>query len=140
MKIWLELNYRLEKEPEQFKEVETISTRKVYIWENNRATMTDTGIYSSHMRVANGDLEEPLLEIWSATEQPIPNIVDDSWEEQYKVIDYTKASLEWNTDHHLLRLCWDQQLASYQEGKVKAKILELLQSMNLNIPPLVKVK
>lgn len=144
MKIQLELSFNLEEEPLIFKSVEKLVERRIYCWENYRASVyseDDTKIY---LRASenNDDLIETsgILEVWKAKESPIPPTVDDLWTEKFKFIDYIKAFLEWHPDQKLLKLGWDQQLESYQEGKVKAVAVELLQSLKLELPPLVKVR
>ena len=144
MKIWIEINYNLADEPELLKNTENGERRrKTYIWENNRATIDDDGNYKSSRRlnlgITNQSHNEGLIEIWEPTDEPTPSVIDDSWEEEYKIIDYSKACLEWYPVHSVLKLCWDQQLESYQEGKVKSLILELSQKLQLNLPPLAKV-
>jgi hypothetical protein len=143
MKINLELNYSLEEEPEQFKSVEKLNMRKIYVWEDKRVSIGEDGSYLDFMRASepskNQEANEGLLELWQNTTSVIPPIPDDIWTEIYKSIDYNKAFLEWHPSQKLLKLCWDQQSDSYQAGKVKAIVVELLQSMNLELPPLVKL-
>jgi len=143
MKINLELNYILEEEPEQFKPVEKLNMRKIYIWENRRVSVETDGSYVDFMRASepskNHEAHEGLLEVWQPATSVIPPIPDDIWTETYKSIDYTKAFLEWHPSQKLLKLCWDQQSDSYQVGKVKAIVVEMLQSINLELPPLVKL-
>ena len=143
MKINLELNYNLENEPEQFKIVEKLNRRKIYVWENRRVSIGEDGSYVDYMRASepsqNIECNDSLLELWQNTSSVIPPQPDDIWIETYKSIDYTKAFLEWHPSEKLLKLCWDQQYDSYQAGKVKAVVLELLQSMNLVLPPLAKI-
>ena len=144
MKIHLELSFNLEEEPNIFKTVEKVVERYIYCWENYRAIVyleNETKIYA---RVSENkdDLPETsgLLEIWEAKESPIPPKIDDLWSEKFKLIEYPKAFLEWHPDQKLLKLGWDQQLESYQEGKVKTVVVELIQTLNLELPPLVKVR
>lgn len=143
MKINLELNYSLEDEPVQFKTVEQLNKRKIYVWEDRRVSIGEDGSYVDLMRASepsyNEEAPDVLLEIWQNTTSVIPPKPDDIWTETYKSIDYTKAFLEWHPSQKLLKLCWDQQSDSYQAGKVKAVVVELLQSMNLTLPPLVKL-
>jgi hypothetical protein len=143
MKINLELNYSLEQEPEQFKTIDRLNKRKIYLWEDRRVSVGEDGSYDDFMRASepnnNDDTPDPLLEIWQRTTSVIPPHPDDIWTESYKSIDYTKAFLEWHPSQKLLKLCWDQQSDSYQAGKVKTVVVELLQSMNLELPPLAKL-
>jgi hypothetical protein len=143
MKINLELNYSLEEEPEQFKTVEQLNTRKIYVWEDRRVMVSEDGSYIDFMRASEPCLSETsetaLLEVWQSATSVIPPKPDDIWVETYKCIDYSKAFLEWHPSQKLLKLCWDQQSDSYQAGKVKAIVVELLQSLNLTLPPLVRL-
>lgn len=144
MKINLELNYSLEEEPEQFKPVEQLNTRKIYVWEDKRVSIGEDGSYVDFIRSSepsyNQDTSGALIEIWQNATSVIPPQPDDIWTETYKCIDYTKAFLEWHPSQKLLKLCWDQQSDSYQAGKVKAVVVEVLQSLNLVLPPLAKLK
>ena len=143
MKINLELYYSLEQEPEQFKTIEKLNIRKIYVWEDRRVSIGEDGSYIDLIRASEPTMNEEavtgLLEIWQNTVSVIPPQPDDIWTESYKSIDYTKAFLEWHPSQKLLKLCWDQQSDSYQAGKVKAVVVELLQSLNLTLPPLVKL-
>ena len=124
--------------------IKTINKRVVYIWSDKRALIESTGDYIGFRRatmpVDELNKDDGLLEAWVKFDEPIPVIVDDSWEEEYKLIDNSKAFLEWHPQQKLLRLMWDQQLESYQEGKVKSVVLELLRSLQLELPPLVKAE
>lgn len=143
MKINLELNFSLENEPEQFKSVEKLNTRKIYVWEDRRVSIGEDGSYIDFMRASypgeQDDTSIGLLEVWQTTTSVIPPTPDDIWTETYKQIDHTKAFLEWHPSQKLLKLCWDQQSDSYQAGKVKTVVVDLLESLNLVLPPLVKI-
>ena len=145
MKINLELNYILENEPEQFKTVEKLNKRKIYVWEDRRVSVGEDGSYIDFMRAFEPSKDHEsadsaaLLELWHPAISVIPPHPDDIWVETYKTIDYTKAFLEWHPSQKLLKLCWDQQHDSYQAGKVKSIVVDLVRDLNLELPPLAKL-
>ena len=142
MKLYIELNYDLQEEPSIFSEIETIKTRKIYLWGNKKASLEQDSSYISYVR-ASQTIEEPdsgFLEVWAPITASPPQKVDDSWIEEFKIIEHSTVSLEWHPKTKTVRLCWHQLAQSYQEGLVKAAVLNQLQSLSLELPPLVKVE
>ena len=140
--IRLELNYILNEEPQLFNNTQT-KTRKVYMWTDKRAIFEEAGDYLCFKRESE-ILEPPeqgFMELWSSLQEMPPPDIDDSWVEEYKSIeDLSKVSLEWHPHPNALRIFWNQQAQSYRNGLVKAPVLELLKSLSLELPTLVKLQ
>lgn len=139
MKISVELSFILEEEPRQFANIDTES-RKKYVWGDKVASFNTSGNYSSYRRSSEQTTDEHgFMEILEPLDESPPPNVDDCWEEDFKRIEGPTVSLEWHPSQNMIRLCWNQQSQSLQEGKVKSVVLEHLRAFSLDLPPLAKV-
>ena len=137
MKVRVELSFVLLQEPQLFINIDS-QTRKVYVWGDKIASFSDS--YNSFRRCSEQSEDHPgFVEILEPVDEQPPASIDDSWEEIYKTIPGPIVSLEWFPVQNMIRLYWTQQSQSLQEGKVKPAVLEQLQMLNLDLPPLAKV-
>ena len=139
MKISVELSFTLDEEPKQFHNIDAES-RKMYVWGDRIASFNKSGNYSCFRRCSEQTSDQSgFVEILEPTDESPPPVVDDSWEEEFKSIDSPTVSLEWHPSQNMIRLCWNQQSQSLQEGKVQSAVLEHLRTFSLDLPPLAKV-
>lgn len=136
MKIRIELNFYLPEEPQQFINIKP-SKRKIYVWSDKIGSFSEDGTYRSFRKLHINDAGS--MEILEPIDESPPPIIDDAWEEEIKNIDDSTISLEWYSDQKMIRLWWNQQYQSLQEGKVKSAALEYLERFSLQLPPLEKV-
>jgi len=142
MKLSIELNYDLLEEPAIFSEIQSLKTRKIYLWADKKATMELDFEYNSYIR-ASEQQDEPdigFIEVWIPITDAPPKTVDDFWMEEFKLIEHPTVSLEWHPKTKTVRLCWRQLALSYQEGLVKSAVINQLKSLSLELPPLVKAQ
>lgn len=142
MKLHIEVNYDMPEEPAIFLNIETLKTRKIYLWEDKKAIIELDANYNSYLRSSEitDEPENGFMEIWVPFTESPPQNIDDSWVEEYKIIELTTFYLEWHPKNKKVRLSWNQQAHSYQEGLVKAAVLDQLNSLSLQLPPLAKVR
>ena len=130
-----ELNYILEKEPDEFLTVIT-TKRTVYIWEDKRTHVEQNGEIFS-WTCASEMTEQPnsgFMEIWETTQTNIPTKIDNKWDETYKSIIGNDYVIEWHTHTCLLRIIWFQNLKSLKETKLLGSVVKKIDDMGLEIP------
>ena len=143
MKIQVELNYILQEEPAVFKDIETLTERKVYVWNDKRTELDSDGTITTFQYYSQIKMEPSSnshMDFLVQTDNETPAQIDDSWLETYKVIKTPTFSLDWLVDSKVLRLSWTQLKQSLQEMKLKAKVLSQIQALGLEIPPFAKLQ
>lgn len=143
MKIQVELNYLLLDEPEMFKSIQNIYERKIYVWDDQKSILDADGQIRTLTKVSQ-ITEEPQncnmdYYLKEQSQSQVPAKIDDTWLEHYKAIEEPTISLEWVPEQRLLRLVWSQLAQSLLEHKLKARVLQILQELHLEIPPFAKL-
>jgi len=142
MKVLVEANFFLEKEPIDFENIE-VQKRKVYLWGSNRLQFSENSAYTVYSR-ASELVESPLsshtniTEVWYLNKQspPTPPNPDDAWSEMYKEIPSDTILLEWHTTNKQFRVSWNQTIKTLQQGKILSNVQKELQRFNLILPEL----
>jgi hypothetical protein len=142
MKVLVEANFFLEKEPIDFENIE-VQKRKVYLWGSNRLQFSENSAYTVYSR-ASELVESPLsshtniTEVWYLNKQspPTPPNPDDAWSEMYKEIPIDTILLEWHTNNKQFRVSWNQTIKTLQQGKILSNVQKELQRFNLILPEL----
>jgi hypothetical protein len=143
MKIQVELNYILQEEPAVFKDITTLSERKVYVWNDKRTELDSDGAITTFQYYSQIQMEPSTnshMDFLVQIDNETPAQVDDSWFETYKVVKNPTFSLEWLAESKVLRLSWTQLKQSLEEMKLKAKVLSQIQALGLEIPPFAKLQ
>ena len=142
MKVLVEANFFLEKEPAEFENIE-VQKRKVYIWGSNRLQFSENSAYTVYSRAS--ELTDSLLtpdinitEVWYLNKEspPTPPNPDDAWSEIYKEISSDPILLEWHTNNKQLRLSWNQTIKTLQQGKILTNVQKEFQRFGLVMPEL----
>jgi hypothetical protein len=145
MKVLVEANFFLEKEPVDFENIE-VQKRKVYIWGSNRLQFSENSVYTVYSRASeltessiNPDTN--ITELWYLNKEspPTPPKPDDAWLEMYKEIPGDSILLEWNTNHKYLRVSWNQTVKTLQQGKILTNVQTELQRFGLVLHELPQV-
>jgi hypothetical protein len=139
MKVLVEANFFLEKEPADFENIE-VQKRKVYTWGSNRLQFSENSPYTVYSR-ATELTETPvnpdtnITEVWYLNKEspPTPPNPDDAWTEVYKEIPSETILLEWHTNHNQLRVSWNQTIKTLQQGKILANVQKELQRFGLGL-------
>lgn len=130
-KIQFEANFLLDEEPVEFKNLQMTGKRTVYIWEDKRGVFTKDDPFIVWKRRSYME-KEPVggaIELWEQTsEEAIPKVISDIWEEHFKVSQQDKVITEWHPSQKLLRLVWSQRP---QGEKVLQQVAQLMKRWGL---------
>lgn len=138
MKVLVEISYRLENEPEAFKEIAT-TNRVVYIWENKRGYLICDQPWQTFSRrsVMNTPPENGFMEIWSNNINDIsdpPNDADDMWNETYKSIEHKNYCMEWHPVAKQLRIVWSQSEETLNDHKIITQVNSEIENLGMGFP------
>jgi len=139
MKIQAEISYILESEPDEFKTVEEINTRSVYMWLDKRGYLNNTTPWTVCTRQSiNLTYEQGhgIMEVWlldNEISDPHKN-TDDIWTENYKTIQKKNHTIEWHPMLNMLRLIWVQNTETIRQKKLIAPIITSLEQFELDFP------
>ena len=138
MKVQVELSFILDEEPEDFKTVQEIQSRSVYIWLDKRGYLEVNDPWKTFTRKSITQIESPhgVMEIWTSDSDlnDPPNDVDDMWIENYKSISKKSHTIEWHQSINILKLTWNQTIETIQQKKVITPIISSLEYFNLDFP------
>ena len=139
MKVQVEISYNVQDEPDIFKQVDKITTRHVYQWQNKRGYLIQDEPWQTYSRYSTMDTmpENGFMEVWLNSIDDIcdpPNNPDDIWVEQYKIIAEKTYTIEWHIKTNILRFTWLQNVETLKEHKIVSQILAVLKTMNLFCP------
>lgn len=138
MKVFVEATFQLDTEPKCFETVAE-QERRVYLWADKRAFLTDNAPLEVFERASQFS-EEPSLagciEVWLPTTEEVSPNPDDVWTEQVKSIERNQITQEWFPQERLIRLSWVQAPSSLAQRKILPAALQQLQDLSLELPPL----
>jgi hypothetical protein len=140
MKVLVEANFFLEKEPIDFENIE-IQKRKVYMWGSNRLQFSENSAYTVYSRASDftdTESDTNITEVWYLNNEspPTPPNPDDAWSEMYKEISSDPILLEWHTDNKQLRVSWNQTIKTLQQGKILTNVQKEFKRFGLVLPEL----
>jgi hypothetical protein len=136
MKVNIELNYQQENEPSQFKSIENIQTRKVYLWSDYRGILENENWRTQKRESTTNNETDIFMEVWSDTneENNPPADPDDCWTETYKTISLNSIIMEWHPELNIWRICWSQSANTLKDHKIMRNISECLKDESLILP------
>jgi len=138
MKVQSEITFILDKEPEEFKNIDIFKSRTIYVWQNRRGYLSteEPWITFSRKSVTETLNVNGFMEIWLEDKDicDSPNKPDDMWLETYKSIDKKNHILEWHPTQNMLRLVWSQTMETIKQQKLVSSIISSLNQLDLTFP------